>query len=246
MLIGMKQRKNEYLWEFITRFNTDTLEVIDLDQMVAMSAMKGALKPSRFFFSLEKKFSTSFLEMLSRAEKYPNVEEAFMVRKTSVPSASDKEKEKKREKDKRKRKEPPNNGSSAQVRGSPKSSALRFHNYTSLNGPRSEILMEIQDQLPPARWMYTPPARRNHNRHYRYYRDHGHNTDEFLQLKHEIERLIHRGCLAWFDVEPQPQPRSAVAEPTAQKNADNRPTTGTIHTIGGGIPSTNTLDDQLK
>ena len=53
MLIGMKQRKNESLREFITRFNTATLEVTDLDQMVAMSAMKGTLKPSRFLFSLE-------------------------------------------------------------------------------------------------------------------------------------------------------------------------------------------------
>ena len=121
MLIDMKQRKNESLQEFIIRFNTATLEMTDLDQMVAMLAMKGALKPFKFLFSLEKKFSTSFSEMLSRAEK-----------------------------DKRKRDEPPNNDNSAQVRGSPKSSTPRFHNYTSLNAPRSNILIEIQDQLPPA------------------------------------------------------------------------------------------------
>ena len=121
MLIGMKQRENESLQEFITRFNTATLEVTDLDQMVAMSTMKGALKPFRFLFSLDKKFSTSFFEKLSHAEKYANAEEAFLARKASAPGPSDKEKEKEREKDKRKRKEPPSNDSSAQVRGSPKS-----------------------------------------------------------------------------------------------------------------------------
>ena len=151
MLISMKQRENESLQEFITRFNTTTLEVIDLDQMVAMSAMKGILKPSKIFFSLEKKFPTSFLKMLSRAEKYANTEEAFFARKTLVPGPSEKGKGKERKKDKRKREKPLGNDGSAQVRDSSKSSTLRFHNYTSLNAPRSKILMEIMDQLPPAR-----------------------------------------------------------------------------------------------
>ena len=144
MLIGIKQRENESLQKFITRFNTATLEVTDLNQMVAMSAMKGTLKPSRFLFSLDKKFPTSFSEMFSRAEKYANAEEALSARKTSALGPSDKGKGKEREKEKRKREEPPSNDSPAQVRGSSK-----FHNYTSLNAPWSEILMEIQDQLPP-------------------------------------------------------------------------------------------------
>ena len=93
MLIGMKQRENKSLREFIVRFNTATLEVTDLDQMVAMSAMKGILKPSIFLFNLEKKFSTSFSKMLSRAKKYANVEEAFLARKTSAPGFSEKKKE---------------------------------------------------------------------------------------------------------------------------------------------------------
>ena len=63
MLIRIKQRENESLWKFITRFNDATLEVSDLDSMVAMSAMKGGLKPSRFLFSLDKKFLLSFPEM---------------------------------------------------------------------------------------------------------------------------------------------------------------------------------------
>ena len=140
MLIRMKQRKNESLQKFITRFNTATLEMTDLDQMVTMSAMKGTLKPSRFLFSLEKKFSTSFFEILFRTKKYTNIEEAFLARKTSAPGPSDKGKGKEREKDKRKKEEPPSNDSSAQVRGSPKSPSPRFHNYTSLNALRSPPL----------------------------------------------------------------------------------------------------------
>ena len=66
----------------------------DLDLMVAMLAMKGGLKPSRFLFSLEKWFLASFIEMLSWAEKYVNVEEAMLTRRTSAPSPFDKKKKK--------------------------------------------------------------------------------------------------------------------------------------------------------
>ena len=142
--------------------------------------------------------------MLSRTKKYANAEEALSARKTLAPNPSDKGKGKEREKEKRKREEPLSNDSSAQVRGSPKSPSPRFYNYTSLNAPRFEILMEIQDQLPLAQQMYTPPVRRNRNKHCQYHRDHGHNTDECLQLKDEIKRLICRGCLVRFVVEPQP------------------------------------------
>ena len=42
-----------------------TLEIIDLDLMVSMIAMKDRLKPSRFLFNLKKRFSADYTEMLS-------------------------------------------------------------------------------------------------------------------------------------------------------------------------------------
>ena len=42
-----------------------TLEITDLDQIVAMMAMKGRLRPSRFFFILEKRFPMDYVEILS-------------------------------------------------------------------------------------------------------------------------------------------------------------------------------------
>ena len=55
--------------------------------MVAMMAMKGRLKPSRFLFSLEKRFSVDYAKMLSRADKYANVEKAMASkREPNTPS----------------------------------------------------------------------------------------------------------------------------------------------------------------
>ena len=49
--------------------------------MITMIAMKDGLKPSRFLFSLEKRFHVDYIEMLSRADKYANNEEAMALEK---------------------------------------------------------------------------------------------------------------------------------------------------------------------
>ena len=46
-LISIKQKENESLRDFIQRFNAATLEITDLDQTVAMTAMKSRLKPCK-------------------------------------------------------------------------------------------------------------------------------------------------------------------------------------------------------
>ena len=53
-MIGIKQKENESLWDYIRRFNAATLKITDLDQTIAMTAMKDGLKPSRFLFSLKR------------------------------------------------------------------------------------------------------------------------------------------------------------------------------------------------
>ena len=135
---------------FITRFNATILEVSDLDQIVTMSIMKDDLRPIRFLFSLEKRFSTSFVEMLARAKKYANAEEAMSARRSSAPNQHEK-----KEKEKRKREEPPSDDRPNQVRGFAKPSSPKSHNYAPLNTPQFQILMEVKDQLSPLRRMIT-------------------------------------------------------------------------------------------
>ena len=120
-LIGNKQKDGESLREYISRFNAATLEVSDLDQVVAMSAMKGSLRPSRFLFSLKKQFPTNFAEMLAQDEKYANAEEAMSM--TSQPE----------KKEKRRRKEPSSDDRPIRTRSLIKPPSSKFHNYAPLN-----------------------------------------------------------------------------------------------------------------
>ena len=62
-----------------------------------MSAMKGGLRPSRFLFSLEKKFFTDFTKILAWAKKYANTEEVMVVRKDLSTSRAEKGNKRRRE-----------------------------------------------------------------------------------------------------------------------------------------------------
>ena len=65
------------------------LKITDLNQMVAMTTMKGGLKPSRFLFNLEKRFPADYAEMLSRADKYANAKEAMASKREPVTPRPD-------------------------------------------------------------------------------------------------------------------------------------------------------------
>ena len=66
-----------------------TLEITDLDQMVSIMAMKGGLRPSRFLFNLEKRFPADYTEILSREDKYANIEEAMTSKRKPMVGRPD-------------------------------------------------------------------------------------------------------------------------------------------------------------
>ena len=60
---------------FVAHFNMATLEIIDLNEYVAMSTLKKGLKQSRFTYSLDKPFPKTYSELLARASKYIRADE---------------------------------------------------------------------------------------------------------------------------------------------------------------------------
>ena len=76
----------------------------------------------------------------------------------------------------------------------------RNQNYTSLNAPLDQVLMQIKDD-PSLKWpekMKGDPNKYNKNKYCRFHRDHGHDTDECYDLKQQIENLIRQGKLRHF------------------------------------------------
>ena len=79
----------------------------------------------------------------------------------------------------------------------PKKLGAKFAEYARLNAPRSQILMDIEKDkdLKWPRPLKSGPEKRNQNLFCRYHKEVGHNTDDCIQLKKEIEYLIRQGKL---------------------------------------------------
>ena len=78
------------------------------------------------------------------------------------------------------------------------------------------------------------PSKRDLTKYCEFYRDHGHRTDDFIQLRKEIKYLIRRGHLHSFmalegrDQAPPPSPHQPA--PTQHQQP-----LGEIHVISGGF-----------
>ena len=65
------------------------------------------------------------------------------------------------------------------------SSSGRYSNYTPLNTPLDQVLMQIKDD-PSLKWlerMKGDPSKRNKSKYCRFHRDHGHDTNKCYDLK---------------------------------------------------------------
>ena len=69
--------------------------------------------------------------------------------------------------------------------------------FTPLTATVSKVLSEVQHEN-FMRWpsqMRSDPTKRDNTRYCEFHRDHGHRTDDCIQLRKEIEYLIRRGYL---------------------------------------------------
>nr|XP_023893470.1 uncharacterized protein LOC112005454 [Quercus suber] len=86
-LLTIKQRENETLRSYVKHFTRKTLEVNEADDKVQLTTFKARLKSREFVVSLSKNPLKTMVEMLLKAQKYMNAEDALAsikdVEKTS-------------------------------------------------------------------------------------------------------------------------------------------------------------------
>ena len=133
-------------------------------------------------------------EMLYKATKYMNAEDALLARE---------EKPKKRERQKDTRQD--QGRKKAQTRDQrdercPKPPGGRFTSFTPLTAPIDQVLMQIKDKeaLTYPGKLKGDPNKRSRDKYCRFHRDHGYDTADCYDLKQQIETLIKQGKLQKF------------------------------------------------
>ena len=79
-LMNIKQRYDETLRSYITRFNKEGLSIDEADDKILVATFTNGLQKGKFLFSLYKNDLKTMLDMLYRATKYMNVEDALLAR----------------------------------------------------------------------------------------------------------------------------------------------------------------------
>ena len=79
-LMSIKQRKDETLRSYISRFNKEALSIDEVDDKILVAAFINGLRKGKFLFSLYKNNPKTMSKVLYRATKYMNAEDALLAR----------------------------------------------------------------------------------------------------------------------------------------------------------------------
>ena len=78
--MSIKQRKDKTLRSYITRFNKETLSIDEADDKILVVAFANGLRKGKLLFSLYKNDPKTMSDVLYRATKYINAEDALLAR----------------------------------------------------------------------------------------------------------------------------------------------------------------------
>ncbi|GKV30498.1 hypothetical protein SLEP1_g39303 [Rubroshorea leprosula] len=243
-LMRVKQRDEESLKNFMSRFNDAVLEVNSFDQAVGIIAVISGLSHERFRDSLLKHLANTFSEVNDRSLKFITAEEYALSQnlapiKSQHPDWRDENPNRKRMKTTHNRgpmstSTPrfgrPNSAPPQQPAGKPPV------NWTPFNLPRSQIFMQIKNKMDLRRPgpMRTAAATRDHTRYCDFHQDHGHTTEQCNSLRSELESLAQKGMLneqgVGYQQAPPPLP----------------PPARVIHMITGGLEAGGLSSKQRK
>ena len=78
--MSIKQREEETLRSYITHFNKEALSIDEADNKILVVAFTNRLRKGKFLFTLYKNDPKTISDVLYRATKYMNAEDALLAR----------------------------------------------------------------------------------------------------------------------------------------------------------------------
>ncbi|XP_050249357.1 uncharacterized protein LOC126696709 [Quercus robur] len=145
-LLTIRQQEKESLRDYVKHFNKAVLEIDEVDDQVIMMTFQAGLNNPDLVFLLGKTPPTSIKDLLFKAQKYMNGEDALIAKglmgKWKKEETSDSQGKKKDRKD--------HSSETKASKSSPEVPKKRL-NFTPLVMPVDKILMQIKDE-PSLKW----------------------------------------------------------------------------------------------
>ena len=134
-LMNISQQEDEMLRSYITHFNKETLSINEANDKILVVAFTNGLRKGKFLFSLYKNDPKTMLDVLYRATKYMNTEDALLAREEK-PKKRERHEETQQDRGQKTKR----TGDQRKDRRS-KPPTGRFTNFTPLTTPIDQVLM---------------------------------------------------------------------------------------------------------
>ncbi|XP_039687770.1 uncharacterized protein [Medicago truncatula] len=235
-LFNVRQGPSESLREYLARFNDSTIKVSNPNQEVFVGAFQNGLWAGQFNESIAQKPADSMEEIIARAECYVKGEESNAEKK-----AREAKERGNSGGERRNHYVPPNRD-----RGTFKKPYERNQNryvpehFTPLNTRPERILKEVFESkiIPPPPFSRARVMGQDKDAWCKYHLVQGHNTDDCVHLKREIEKLLLSGKLRGYAKERRHNERQEDKPNPEQKH--------TLHTISGGFAGGGESSNSMK
>ncbi|XP_075670044.1 uncharacterized protein LOC142639792 [Castanea sativa] len=187
-LLTIRQEGKETLRSYVKCFTKEVLEVDEADDKVQLTTFKAELKSREFVIALTKSAIRTMAKMLLKVQKYMNAKDALAaIREEDKP----KEKEDKRE-DRRGCKRERGDHQSFDGNKQREDKVSWSVKFTLLVMLVDKILMQIKDDhyLKWPKPLHSLPNVHDKRKYCHFHKDHGHYTEDYRDLKEQIEELI--------------------------------------------------------
>ncbi|KAK8913751.1 DCC family protein [Platanthera zijinensis] len=226
-LSGIRQNEGESLKVFFRRFTFEARQISGVDPELLRGVFLGGLHPSGFYSALMRETVPSYPDLVHRVEAQIAADEAIEAHRLQFEGRQKRKKEEKPTLTRQEERRRSERRHDSRQRDLPRNGGQHpLQEYTPLNTTRTNVMYAIQNdpafQRPRAP---RPNPKADQTRYCEFQRTTGHNTEECVGLKDEIERLVRQGLLGRF--------LQGQAQIPAQGNGGGRQMVGNIETIVG-------------
>ncbi|GJW34757.1 reverse transcriptase domain-containing protein [Tanacetum coccineum] len=193
-ILDIRQRPNESLKDYVAQFSKETLHMVGRSDVMVFGAFISGMRPGRLFKDLIAKPLTSLEDLFTQTNNFIRAEDANNENRLREPRRETKQHVTYKDLPRRNKDKHVSRSASRHM----ESPRFPREAFTALIKSPSKILAtsEGKSMLRPPPRMFTPASKRDQTRYCEFHEDHGHETNDCIDLRKEIKACVRSGRLA--------------------------------------------------